>query len=447
MRVKQADMDHRLRRVWRRLAGRLLLIAAAAFGLGSLVGWGWPALTAALAVLLAYHLIKLHRLHAWLLSGQQQPPPERFGLWYELHELLRRRNRASRARKLRLLRLLRIFREAAEALPDAMIYLRADQRILWFNSAATRLLGLHHPRDIGAGITHLLRSPRVVDWLQAGASEPLFDVPAPDDDRRRLGFRLIRYGNVDQQLLIVRDISHLAHLEQVRRDFVANVSHELRTPLTVLHGYLDLLEPDDAPELAPMLLEMRAQSTRMTRIVEDLLTLSRLEAGEGLQEERVRMDVMLGTLAREARALSQGAHHVVVQQQCHDDLLGSTKELHSAFSNLVTNAIRYTPAGGTVSIGWRREGDRLLLDVIDTGHGIPAHHLPRITERFYRVSTSRSRESGGTGLGLSIVKHVLALHDARLDIDSEVGRGSRFSCVFPGTRALPPAAREIEPAA
>lgn len=440
-------MDMRLARVWQRLGWRLALLNLGAFALGALFGQGWMLLSISLAGTLIYTLAKIYRLHRWLLSSRQLPPPEQYGIWYELHALFRRRNRSTRQRKRRLLELLRGFREAAEALPDALIYLSADQRILWFNRAAKRLIGLNHPRDIGAGITHLLRSPRVVEWLEAGAAEPLFDVPAPDDDNRRLGFRLIRYGEAGQQLLIVRDISQLMRLEQMRRDFVANVSHELRTPLTVLHGYLDLLEPDDAPELAPMLGEMRSQSARMAQIVEDLLTLSRLEASHGLQDERVRMNAMMHTLKREAEALSQGAHTIVVELDCEADLAGSTKELHSAFSNLVSNAIRYTPSGGRVRIRWRHQGQGASLDVIDTGQGIPPQHVPRITERFYRVSTSRSRETGGTGLGLSIVKHVLNLHQARLEIESEVGVGSRFSCVFDADRLLSAIEAEPEPVA
>lgn len=440
-------MDKRLARVWRPLGWRLALLALAAFALGALAGFAWQALALALAGILGYTLFKLYRLHAWLLSRRQQPPEEQYGLWLALHELLLRRSRAGHHRKRRLLALLRTFREAAEALPDATIYLSVDQRILWFNESATRLIGLRHPRDIGAPITHLLRAPRVVEWLAAGASEPLFDIPAPEDEHRRLGFRLIRYGDSGQQLLIVRDISQLMRLEQVRRDFVANVSHELRTPLTVLHGYLDLLEPDDAPELAPMLSEMRAQSSRMTQIVEDLLTLSRLESREALADERVRMEAMLRTLKREADALSQHAHTINIEMLCDDDLLGSTKELHSAFSNLVSNAVRYTPAGGRITIRWRREGSGAALSVIDTGQGIPSQHLPRITERFYRVSTSRSRDTGGTGLGLSIVKHVLNLHQARLDISSEVGKGSQFTCVFGAERVLPPVPAAVDTAA
>jgi two-component system phosphate regulon sensor histidine kinase PhoR len=440
-------MDTRLARVWQRLGWRLALAAAAALALGALVGQPWLALALLLGGCLLYTLAKLHRLHEWLLSRRQQPPAEQYGLWYELNALLRRRRRDEHRRQRRLLALLRTFREAAEALPDAMVYLSADQRILWFNRSATGLIGLSHPRDIGVGITHLLRSPRVVDWLAAGAAEPLFDVPAPDDERRRLGFRLIRYGQAGQQLLVVRDISQLLRLEQVRSDFVANVSHELRTPLTVLHGYLDLIEPEDAPQLAPMLAEMRTQSVRMTRIVEDLLTLSRLEASDRLADERVRMDAMLRTLRRDAEGLSKGAHSIQARAELDADLLGSGKELHSAFSNLVSNAIRHTPAGGTVTILWRRAGAGAALEVIDTGQGIPPQHLPRITERFYRVSTSRSRESGGTGLGLSIVKHVLNLHQARLEIDSEVGKGSRFSCLFEPDRLLPALPARSEPAA
>ena len=237
------------------------------------------------------------------------------------------------------------------------------------------------------------------------------------------------------------------HLEQVRRDFVANVSHELRTPLTVIHGYLEMLDPSDMPEWTPMFEEMRRQSQRMAQIVEDLLTLSRLEAREQLAEESVGMTALLQTLRREGEALSQGRHKITVENVAGVDLLGSTKELHSAFSNLVSNAVRYTPSGGSIRIRFARDADDgAVLSVQDTGYGIPTQHLPRITERFYRVSTSRSRESGGTGLWLSIVKHVISLHQARLEIASEVGQGSTFSIHFGAARVQPRGAHGTEAA-
>ena len=240
-------------------------------------------------------------------------------------------------------------------------------------------------------------------------------------------------------LLVVRDVTPLARLEQVRRDFVANVSHELRTPLTVLHGYLEMLEPETAPQLAPILADLRSQSRRMTQIVEDLLTLSRLEAQQQPADERVPMRALLSALKREAEGLSQGRHSITLVRDCEQDLLGSVDYLHSAFSNLISNAVRYTPAGGRIEISWQATpDDGARFAVTDTGVGIPAEHLPRISERFYRVSTSRSRETGGTGLGLSIVKHVLQLHAARLEIESEVGVGSTFSSVFGHERLLAP---------
>ncbi|MEO8748243.1 MAG: ATP-binding protein, partial [Rhodanobacter sp.] len=228
-------------------------------------------------------------------------------------------------------------------------------------------------------------------------------------------------------------------LEQVRRDFVANVSHELRTPLTVIHGYLELLDPADVPALAPVLGEMRLQSQRMRQIVEDLLTLSRLETGEALADEEVDMVPLLETLRREAEALSRGRHAITVDAHSHARLRGSIHHLHSAFSNLVSNAVRYTPSGGQIVIGWRKAADgTATFSVQDSGLGISEDHLIRLTERFYRVSSSRSRESGGTGLGLSIVKHVLNLHQGHLVIESEPGKGSTFSCVLDLSRVLPP---------
>jgi two-component system phosphate regulon sensor histidine kinase PhoR len=275
---------------------------------------------------------------------------------------------------------------------------------------------------------------RTTTTTASGSAEPLQDVASPVDADLRISLRLIPYSD-ELWLLVARDVTKMMRLEQMRRDFVANVSHELRTPLTVVHGYLDMLDPEEHPDWAPLLAEMRRQSQRMTQLVEDLLTLSRLEAQESLSDENVAMAPMLATLRREAEALSQGKHGVKVIDTAQVDLCGSTKELHSAFSNLVSNAVRYTPAGGSIVIRFSRsDGGGAVLAVEDSGYGIPAAHLPRITERFYRVSTSRSRESGGTGLGLSIVKHVLQLHQTRLHIRSEVGRGSIFSCHFGGER-------------
>jgi two-component system phosphate regulon sensor histidine kinase PhoR len=332
---------------------------------------------------------------------------------------------------------LRDLRSAAGSLPDAVVLLDNEQHVRWFNHAAEDLLGLRRPQDRGAHLDERLSMTELATWLKEGAREPLNDVAAPGHPNRHINVTLLPFGR-RQRLLLARDISHLTRLEQIRRDFVANVSHELRTPLTVIHGYLELIDPEDVPELAPVLNEMRAQSKRMGQIVEDLLTLSRLETQEHVQDERVQMTPLLATIRKEAEALSQGRHQITVESTAEADLLGSVKDLHSAFSNLVSNAVRYTPTGGRISIRWRRTSEGAVYSVTDTGYGIPASHLARLTERFYRVSSSRSRESGGTGLGLSIVKHVLNLHQARLDIQSEPGQGSTFSCWFNGERLLAP---------
>ncbi|GAP67444.1 phosphate regulon sensor kinase PhoR [Mizugakiibacter sediminis] len=350
-------------------------------------------------------------------------------------ELTHERTRLSRAR--RLAAQMRALRSAAGALPDGVVLLDANGRVRWFNRAAERLLGLAHPNDRGVDLVDRLGAGPIGPWLRQAHDSPLNEVPAPGDPDVQVSLARIPLPG-GERLLMVRDISALTRLEQIRRDFVANVSHELRTPLTVIHGYLELLEPEDVPALAPVLAEMRTQSKRMGQIVEDLLTLSRLETQERLPEERVAMAPLLATLRREAEALSQGRHRIGVESADDADLRGSPKDLHSAFSNLVSNAVRYTPTGGRIAIRWSRTSDGAVFAVSDTGYGIPAQHIPRLTERFYRVSSSRSRETGGTGLGLSIVKHVLALHDARLEIASEPGKGSTFACVFGAERVLEP---------
>ncbi len=429
-------LDLLSRPAWQASLARFALLLALAAAIGVATGHIELALVVALFGYALFSLFNLYRLRVWLESRQRVAPPDLIGAWGDVAEFIHFRLRAARTRQRRLVRLLRAFREAADALPDAVIVLDAQRRIVWLNRAAGRLLRLKLARDRGHLVDDFLPHPQMRAWLaDQPEREPLFDVPSPEDEGVRLALRMMPYGG-DQRLLIVRDISVLARLEQVRRDFVANVSHELRTPLTVLHGYLDMIEPDEAPGFAPMLDDLRTQSRRMAQIVEDLLTLSRLEAPQAPPDELVSMAPMVAALAREAEGLSRGRHVVELGEIAPLDLVGAPQYLHSAFSNLVSNAVRYTPPGGRITIAWQQlPNGGARLAVSDTGYGIPAEHIPRITERFYRVSTSRSRALGGTGLGLSIVKHVLALHGARLEIESEVGRGSTFACVFGPERA------------
>jgi two-component system, OmpR family, phosphate regulon sensor histidine kinase PhoR len=376
---------------------------------------------AVIAVLEIVVLLSLFRHMAGpMLQSPATPHPE--------HDRLMTRTRRIASR-------LRDLRSAAGSLPDGVVLLDHAQHVRWFNHAAEELLGLKGQRDRGRFITEVLKNTELADWLDDGAREPLTDVTAPGHPNRHITATLLPFGS-RQRVLLARDTSHLTRLEQIRRDFVANVSHELRTPLTVIHGYLELLDPEDVPELAPVLDEMRAQSKRMGQIVEDLLTLSRLETQDHLAEEHVQMTPLLASLRKEAEALSQGRHTISLDVATGYDLLGSTKDLHSAFGNLVGNAVRYTPTGGKIAIRWAAIDGGARFSVQDSGFGIPAAHIARLTERFYRVSSSRSRDSGGTGLGLSIVKHVLNLHQARLSIESEPGKGSTFACVFNTDRLL-----------
>jgi two-component system, OmpR family, phosphate regulon sensor histidine kinase PhoR len=423
---------------WQVSLGRFVILLATAF----LIGLPWNVqLYTLLAATFGYSiwsLVSLYQIQSWLRSRKRRGPLEDRGVWSDISTYVHARLSGERSRKRRLIGLLRAFREGAAALPDGVVVLTRGRSVLWFNEAAGQLLGLSSPHDRRAHIDLFLPA-ETKTWIAGGAtSEPLREVTSARDENVRLSFRLIPYAR-DYMLLVVRDVTPLARLEQVRRDFVANVSHELRTPLTVLHGYLEMLDAESAPQLEPILDDLRTQSRRMTQIVEDLLTLSRLDARHQPPYDRVPMRALLTMLKREADALSQGRHQIAVHRESEMDLSGSSDYLHSAFSNLVSNAVRYTPAGGRIEISWRNAvSGEARFAVTDTGVGIPAEHLPRISERFYRVSTSRSRETGGTGLGLSIVKHVLHIHGARLEIESEVGVGSTFSCLFGPERLLAP---------
>ena len=431
-------MPRQFRSAWLKTLATLAALLLLAGLIGALLDHTGLALALAALGILVWHYWRLRRVLLHLTARRRWETSPGNGVWNELDRLLYRNQQEMRARKRRLVEMLRSYRAAATALPDAVVVVdRNTQRMQWFNEAATTLLGLRHPGDMDAPLVERLQPLPLAHWLAGGRNaEPILDANSPVDPGIRLHLRLIPYSD-HHWLLVARDVTKLLHLEQVRRDFVANVSHELRTPLTVVHGYLDMMEPEDFPDTGPMLVEMRKQSQRMAQLVEDLLTLSRLESQQHTELETVGMASMLASLRREAEAHSQGRHTITVEDRADLDLAGSNKELHSAFSNLLTNAVRYTPAGGRIHLVFEHEGNGAVLSVTDSGYGIPATHLPRLTERFYRVSSSRSRESGGTGLGLSIVKHILGLHQARLEIRSEVGIGSTFSCHFDAGHVRP----------
>ena len=407
---------------------RLPVLFAASLGAGALFGWllvGHAITGIAVVAVMEVALLLSRNGH---LTQSKMLAPAHTDLLQHDRFMTRSRLLASSLRDLR---------NAASQLPDAVVLLDQGQQVRWFNHAAEKLLGLRRPHDRGVLLQQRLAPSELSDWLRDGAGEPLNDVVAPGQPDGRLNVSLLPFGD-HQHLLLARDISQLNRLAQIRRDFVANVSHELRTPLTVIHGYLELIDPDDVPELASVLGEMRAQSKRMGQIVEDLLTLSRLETQHQVFDERVPMASLLATVRKEAQALSQGRHQIALESTAEADLLGSSKDLHSALSNLVSNAVRYTPVGGSITIRWQRTAEGAAYSVTDTGFGIPSSHLARLTERFYRISSSRSRDSGGTGLGLSIVKHVLNLHQAQLQIESAPGVGSTFTCHFGHARLLAP---------
>ncbi len=393
----------------------------------------WGALALVLVVALAYNLRHLHALIRWLEKGDAPDPPRARGTWDKLHALLHRSRRESARREAELARALTRWREAARALPDGVESLDGE-RIEWCNDTARAHLDLDPAKDAGHPITHLVRFPEFGRYLEEGDfAKP---VELRSSDGRVLSVQVVTYGD-GQSLVLSRDITRFEKLERMRREFVANVSHELRTPLTVISGFLETLrEGDTDPEDARRYLGlMSEQSRRMERLVADLLTLSTLESSPPPpMEEAIDMSALVDRMGADARALSQGKHVIEVENQSGIALLGSEREITSALGNLVSNAIRYTPVGGKVRLKWHAADDGAAFDVEDTGIGIPPEHIPRLTERFYRVDRGRSRETGGTGLGLAIVKHALARHGAALDIASTPGEGSRFSARFSAPR-------------
>ena len=407
---------------------------ALAILIGWLTGWLWQLIALLASAYGAWHLVNLVKLEGWLAGGARELP-EGSGLWHHTYERLFHRQRRTETRLQQLRRALREFRTATESFPEPAITLDEHRSVVWFNPAAERILGLCRPDDLGQPILNLMRNPAFVDWLESGGERPM-DMESPRDRRVKLNVRRFELS-ARRRLLLFRDVTELRNLETVRRDFVANVSHELRTPLTVLTGYLESLDDDTSPELRVIVQRMGAQARLMQNLIDDLIEISRLQAQTlKSRQQPVDMAAMLAQLHEQAESLSDHDHRVEFHCDCAYDLFGAAKDLESAFGNLITNAIRYTPAGGTISVRWYCEAEEGIFAVSDNGIGIPSADIPRLTERFYRVSKDRSRSRGGSGLGLSIVKHVLNAHNARLEIDSELGRGSEFRCVFPAQRML-----------
>ncbi|MDD5299387.1 MAG: phosphate regulon sensor histidine kinase PhoR [Gallionella sp.] len=392
----------------------------------------------ALLVVMVRHAWQLFKLLQWLHDARIEAIPEAGGIWGEvfsrLYKMVKRHNR----NKQDMVAELQHIEQATAALPEGVAILNEVNRIEWCNPLAQQYFDLDSKRDFMQDITYLVRQPEFVEYLQgSNFSEPLVMRPARHDDMV-LSIKLIPYGE-NKRLMISRDITQLERIEAMRRDFVANVSHELRTPLTVVNGYVENLQdmPDISQDNARRALQLMAgQTRRMENLVADLLTLSHLENDRSpLLEEAVDMGVLLNEIYQEGQLLSGGSHSLRLELPSSAKLLGNREELRSAFGNLLSNAIRYTPEGGTILLRWAERGEQLVFSVQDSGIGISPQHIPRLTERFYRVDRSRSRETGGTGLGLAIVKHIAIRHQAKLEVFSEEGKGSTFALVFPGKRA------------
>jgi two-component system phosphate regulon sensor histidine kinase PhoR len=421
--------------------GYVALRIVAAVALGASLGWFfgsvWAGICATLAAYLAWNLWQLRELAFWLQHRSVVDPPHTMGLWGDVVAQVVRLHRRKRYHKERLTRLFRELRRSTAAMPDGVIMLDPQGEIVWFNRKAAELLDLSRRADLGLRIDNLVRHPDFVRYLHGGnySLPAIVHLEAPTE--RYVAFQLISYGE-DQRLLMLRDVTREVRMEQMRKDFVANASHELRSPLTVVAGYLETFGTDPGMgELAAPIAEMRRQTDRMTRIIEDLLELSRLEANDKpVKGLPIDVAAMAALLRKDVLARPSHPRQVEVSIESPAMLVGDEAMVQSAFSNLVDNAAKYTPPEGSMLIRWWTDEEGGHFSVRDTGPGISAEHIPRLSERFYRVDPARSRETGGSGLGLAIVKHALLRHGGRLDVESIEGRGSTFTCHFPSERVL-----------
>ncbi len=412
-----------------------LLTTVAAIILGA--AWGLAVLAVGSAGVLAFHLWHLGGLATWAAGPVDEPVPEGRGSWRVAFSALYRRVRSRNLVQRDLASAMERFRSVAEAIPDGMVVLDAGNRVEWANARAQSHFGLDLGQDTGRPLVNVVRQPEFIRYLETGDYSDALTIASQREQGATLSIQIVPFG-VMEKLLISRDITQLEAVARMRRDFIANVSHEMKTPLTVVVGFIETLQDMELEprQRARYLQLMHEQARNMKRLVDDLLTLSALESDQNaVAEVPFAIEPLLLGLSADAKALSGGQHTIALDIRDAATVLGSRDELASAFGNLISNAIRYTPEGGKVTLSWRiAEDGRGEFGVEDTGIGIAAEHIPRLTERFYRVDRSRSRATGGTGLGLAIVKHVLLRHEAELDVASEPGRGSTFTVRLPPSR-------------
>ncbi|WP_333873775.1 phosphate regulon sensor histidine kinase PhoR [Methylobacter sp.] len=418
--------------IWQRELITALLLFLAVLIVGGMTGLIMPLTLLLTLGILMRQLFQISRFEKWIRAGGRAKYPKTTGIWEEIYYHVYRIKKNEKKRKKKLGKMVDQFRQSTEALPDAAIVLGANDEIEWANKAAREVFGLQQS-DKGQRIPNLIRFPEFIHYLKSGNYNEAVILPSPVNHRITLAVRIITYG-AGLRLLLAQDVTELKRMERMRKDFVANVSHELRTPLTVLKGYLETLQDMDdreSPLLTTSFQQMQGQTERMQHLVDDLLLLTRLETRQK-KTECVNIPALLIQICKEAETLNGNIPaRIELSLETDKHITGEEQELRSAFTNLLGNALKYSPENTVVKVRWYRSNDSIVLDVEDLGEGIAASDIPRVTERFYRSEVKRIKKVGGTGLGLAIVKHVLMRHDAKLNIDSELGKGSCFSCHFP----------------
>ncbi|MFA6164792.1 MAG: phosphate regulon sensor histidine kinase PhoR [Methylobacter sp.] len=418
--------------IWQKEIVTILLLFFVVLIVGGMTGLFLPLVILLTVFILIRHIYEIVRFEKWISMGGRSKYPKTTGVWEEIYYHVYRIKKNEKKRKRKLGKMVDQFRQSTEALPDAAVVLGGNDEIEWANKAAREVLGLKQS-DKGQRIPNLIRFPEFIHYLKSRNYSEAVILPSPVDSRITLAVRIVTYG-AGLRLLLAQDVTQLKKMERMRKDFVANVSHELRTPLTVLKGYLETLQDMDdrkSPLLTNSFQQMQGQTERMQHLVDDLLLLTRLETQQK-QAQCINVPALLSQICKEGDTLENASNRrieLTLETDVH--ILGEEHELRSAFTNLLGNALKYSPEDSVVKVRWYQANDDIILDVEDQGEGIAAADIPRVTERFYRSEVKRNKKVGGTGLGLAIVKHVLMRHDARLNIVSELGKGSCFSCHFP----------------